>query len=823
MKNKKLIKITATQSFSPIKEIKSGVVITKDNRYIKILEFTPINFLLRSSNEQASIIAAFASSLKAFPVKLQFKVISKKADISMHVNTIRKCMAKEENSNCKVLQTDQIKMITRIGSSQGVSRRFFLIFEYERALGSTEPSFDEILHQLYSAERRITQLLLATGNEIVSDASTDYLAKTIATIFSRKSTNTRPFEQRKAELMLKYKTESLEDIPINDLLCPNEINTKLSPKYLTIDGLYYSFFYIPSSAYPTRCTGGWMSFLINFADGIDVDIFAEKEPTQSVQTKLTYAMRLQKMKLNESDDTSQGHEELISTLGSAYFIKEGLSQGEDFYYMAVLITVTAETKEELDYKTNELKNACISQGLKIKPYTYQMTDALLASLPLCHIAKPLFKKARRNALTTSLAAAYPFISFEITDEHGVMLGINRANNSLVFLDPYDSTKYKNANMVILGQAGSGKTYTLQCLALRMRQMDNQVIIIAPDKGHEFKRACTAIGGQYINIATGSNNNINIMEIRKMDMSTSIILDGEEEGTSILAQKMQQLHTFFTLLIPDISYEERQLLDEALIKTYEKFGISADNSSLNDPKNPGNYKKMPILGDLHEELKAIGPRCERLYNILTRYVTGSAASFNAPTNVNLDNKYIVINLTSLTEELLPIGMFIVLDYIWDKIREDRTKPKAIIMDELWELIGAKSSKEAARFVLRIFKVIRGYAGSAIGATQDLNDFFALENGAYGKGIINNSNIKIVMNLDSEELERVRDTLKLTDSEILQISRFQRGEGLLAVNTNHVLVDFEASSSENDLITTDPRQLRELAERMKKNKGEQYDLR
>ncbi len=391
-----------------------------------------------------------------------------------------------------------------------------------------------------------------------------------------------------------------------------------------------------------------------------------------------------------------------------------------------------------------------------------------------------------------------------------MLGINRANNSLVFLDQFDSTQYNNANMAIMGMSGSGKTYTLMSLALRMRERGNQVFVIAPEKGYEFKRACKAIGGEYILMTAGSEDNINVMEIRRMDSKTNELLDGQSGNASILSSKVQQLHTFFSLLIPDMNYEERQLLDEALINTYGKFGITVDNDSLVDPRT-GEYKEMPILGDLHAELKAQGEPSKRLHNILSRYVTGSASSFNRPTNVNLDNKFIIIDVSTSSPEMLPIAMYISLDYVWDKIREDRTKNKAVFIDELWKLIGAGSSKEAADFVLKIFKVIRGYAGAAIGATQDLNDFFALDGGTYGKGIINNSAIKIMMKLDQEEATRVKDTLKLTDMEIRQISRFKRGEGLLAVNTNHVLVEFVASKAENDLITTDAKQLREIAAR------------
>ena len=247
-----------------------------------------------------------------------------------------------------------------------------------------------------------------------------------------------------------------------------------------------------------------------------------------------------------------------------------------------------------------------------------------------------------------------------------------------------------------------------------------------------------------------------------------------------------------------------------MRTYERFNITTDNNSLPDPERPGHYRKMPILGDLHQELKNSGTTAQRLCTILGRYVSGSAASFNQPTNVNLDNKYVVLDVSKLTKEMLPMGIFIALDYVWDKAREDRTSKKVIFMDEGWKLIGPSASQEAAEFALEVFKVIRGYGGSAVIATQDLNDFLALGDGKFGKAIINNSKTKIVMKVEKTEAETLAEALDLTDMEIEQITRMKRGNGLLVANSNHVFIEVQASKTEHNLITTDRRDLDELAQ-------------
>ena len=435
----------------------------------------------------------------------------------------------------------------------------------------------------------------------------------------------------------------------------------------------------------------------------------------------------------------------------------------------------------------------------------------MSSLPLVSLERRLYERSKRNVLTLGAASCYPFTSYEMCDNNGILLGVNKHNNSLIIVDIFDSRIYKNANMAILGTSGAGKTFTMQLMALRMRRKGIQVFIVAPLKGHEFHRACTNIGGEFIQISPASKNCINVMEIRRADKSVDELLDGPGGvDKSLLAAKIQRLHIFFSLLIPDMNHEERQLLDDALIRTYAKLGITHENSTLDDPDRPGQYRTMPVLGDLYEVLKE-SQDTRRLANIINRLVNGSAKTFNQQTNVSLDNKYIVLDISELTGDLLTVGMFVALDFVWDKAKEDRTVEKAIFIDECWQLIGASSNRLAAEFVLEIFKIIRGYGGSAICATQDLNDFFALEDGKYGKGIINNAKTKILLNLEDEEAQRVQTILHLSEAEVMEITHFERGSGLISTNNNNVTVEIKCSQMEKELITTDRRELQELLNR------------
>uniref|UniRef100_UPI0026F40858 VirB4 family type IV secretion system protein n=1 Tax=Faecalibaculum rodentium TaxID=1702221 RepID=UPI0026F40858 len=556
---------------------------------------------------------------------------------------------------------------------------------------------------------------------------------------------------------------------------------------------------------------GWLSLLVNAGDGIDMDTFLSRQPKDRMIRKLGQQLRINRSKIKEASYTNTDFDDLDSAIRSGYLLKDGLRNNEDFYYLNLLITTTADNVDDLEWKVAEMKKLLLSQDMDIQPCSFCEEQAFLSSLPLVSLERRLFERSKRNVLTLGAASCYPFTSYEMCDNNGILLGVNKHNNSLIIVDIFDFRIYKNTNMAILGTSGAGKTFTMQLMALRMRRKGIQVFIVAPLKGHEFHRACTNIGGEFIQISPASKNCINVMEIRRADKSVDELLDGPGGvDKSLLAAKIQRLHIFFSLLIPDINHEERQLLDDALIRTYAKRGITHENSTLNDPGHPGQYRTMPVLGDLYEVLKE-SQDTRRLANILNRLVNGSAKTFNQQTNVSLDNKYIVLDISELTGDLLTVGMFVALDFVWDKAKEDRTVEKAIFIDECWQLIGASSNRLAAEFVLEIFKIIRGYGGSAICATQDLNDFFALEDGKYGKGIINNAKTKILLNLEDEEAQRVQSILHLSEAEVMEITHFERGSGLISTNNNNVTVEIKCSQMEKELITTDRRELQELLNR------------
>jgi len=816
----------AVAEYLPIQKIEHGIIYTRDHRYIKVIEVIPINFLLRSAREQRNIIYSFISYLKISPIKLQFKVLTKKADINRHLETVNRELEKETDEKCRLLQKDYVKLIRQIGSKEAITRRFFIIFEYEPFDGGRRGNDEaDVISSLQTAARTAKTFFLQCGNEVVAYENDDeFTTDVLYNLLNRGSSSEKPLSVRINEIIGKYmangNAEEIDNIPVTEFFAPESIDFTHG-WYIKADGVYSSYLLVPSHGYKSQVCAGWLSLMVNAGEGIDLDIFFHKQRKERIMQKLGQQLRINRSKIKDTSDTNTDFDDLDSAIRSGYFLKEGLMNNEDFYYMNILITITADSLSELEWRTNEMKKLLLSQDMDTYSCTFCEEQAFLSALPLASLEKGLFERSKRNVLTMGVAACYLFTSYEMCDDNGILLGVNKHNNSLIIVDIFNSKIYKNANISILGTSGAGKTFTLQLMALRMRRKNIQVFIIAPLKGHEFYRACANIGGEFVQISPASKNCINIMEIRRVDRTTSELLDGAAVDKSELAAKIQRLHIFFSLLIPDMNHEEKQLLDDALIKTYALKGITHHNESLEDPENPGHYREMPILGDLHEILKK-SPETKRLANIMNRLVHGSASTFNQQTNVNLSNKYVVLDISELTGDLLTIGMFVALDYVWDKAKEDRTIEKAVFLDELWKLIGSSSNKLAAEFVLEVFKVIRGYGGSAVCATQDLNDFFSLEDGKYGKGIINNSKTKIVLNLEDEEAQRVQSILHLSEPEIMAITHFERGNGLISTNNNNITVEFKASALEKDLITTDRRELQELIsrQRQEKEQGGQY---
>lgn len=822
-RQKKPLPIEDVQSIIPIKEISNGMIYTEDGRYVKIIEVFPVNFVLRSIEEQDNIIYLFASWLRISPVKVQFKIITRKADSTKIVDFIRDASATEKQESVRELIEDHIDFIRNLTGREALSRRFFVILEHE-SNKRRQLTEEDIAEELSDAALRIQNGLRRCGCESLSFQSTDeedyFHAEVLYQFYNRNSSHDEPLSDRVIRVTKDYMAmhgmtagvDPYPDIPVKDYIAPRGVDFS-HPDFFICDGSYTCVYIIDKDGYPTAVTGGWMSNIIEAGEGIDVDIFLRKENRAQTRDKVAQKLKLTRIKASGRSDTDTDAEEIEDAMQAAQYIKQSLANGEDFYRLYTFVTVSADSYDELERRRDMMMDYLYSRDITPRLIKMRLEDAFQVISPLLIFKNELMSFGARNVMTSGAASLFPFTSCEICDENGVVLGINRRYQSLVNVDIFNSKKYKNANIAILGTTGTGKTYLELSLALRLRLQGIQTFIISPDKSHEFKRSCDHIDGSYIRICPGSPHCINIMEIRPIVNPIAEFIDGEDaaESDSWLAQKTSQLIIFFHIICPDITNEEEQLVDDSIIKTYARFGITHENKSIY-VSGTKTIKKMPLIQDLQEALSE-REETRRVANILGRFVTGSLSNFNNYTNVDLDNKFIVFALDDLQGTMKAVGMFIVMDFLWGQIKRNRTERKAVLIDEGWQLLGASGDERAADFVYRIFKIIRGYCGSAVFATQDITDLFAFKDGKYGKAIISNSRIKIVLGLESQEARYVQDILQLTEHEVRSITNFERGEALICANNNKVPVYIRASTLEDELITTDPNQIRTIIQKRK----------
>lgn len=587
---------------------------------------------------------------------------------------------------------------------------------------------------------------------------------------------------------------------ILDILSPTAIDTK-SRDYIVVDGVFHACLYITGYGYSTTVGSCWLAPLVEAGEGVNVSFSFTRQNREKILSKIAQTTMLNRSRMRDVGDTRQDYEELDSAITSGLYLKDVMNrQGEDFYYMHTLIEVVADDPDTLEQRVTAVEKLCVSVDMIARRCDYANEQGFLSALPLVALDADIERKSRRNALTTGVAAAFPFVSYEHSDRNGIFLGLNLYNKSPVFLDPYDDYKYTNGNWWIGGNSGAGKSVTLQCLAGRLREQGKRVVCVIPKKGHEFRPNCEQLGGLYLRLSPSSRDCPNIMAIRRRTLDAYAgIQELAARDDSVLADKISRLIIWYSLQKKDLTEEDKNYLDTSLVECYDRYGITFDNASVVDEN--GAFKEMPIIPDWYNVLLEKA-ETKHLAVVLTRYVTGSAAAMGRRNHISIDNKYIVLDTSGMPDDLILPGIYWAIDVANDIIMNAGGELSALIADELWSLVGAGSNPLAAAYVQEMVKTIRGLGGIAITSTQGMQDLFSLEGGKYGKGILDSSRIKFVMQMEEQEARLIQQILNLSEEEVRQITRFRRGEGLLCIGYNHVPVAFHVTKKEYDAITTSP---------------------
>lgn len=601
-----------------------------------------------------------------------------------------------------------------------------------------------------------------------------------AKIFGKKSLATKtgmttqthiPTDNTTSESTQANSTAEIE-MTLKDIIAPPAIEVDFN--HIQIGERYYRTLF--ASGYPRFVGPNWLSPLINFEHSLSISTFYYPVDSKEVLQKLK--RKISEMEASLYSDAEKGKildPTMKITLQDARKLQESIAEGtEKFFHFAMYITLNAESKEILDKITKNVISTLAAINVVAKPATLQMEQAFLSSMPTG--TDRLY--VTRNMDTTSLATTFPFVSSELTMDHGIMYGINMHNQSLIIFDRFDM---ENANAVVFAKSGAGKSYFVKLEALRSLMLGTDIIIIDPEK--EFERLCQSVNGAYITFSQDQGSKINPFELSG--------LGGEEEDE--LRMKILSLHGFFKVMFGGMDSIASSILDRALILAYRERGITTD------PDTQKN-KEPPLLEDLYKVLKGMPePEARSLASQLEKYVVGSGAGvFNEKSNVSINNPFTVFSLRDLQEELRPMAMYLMLDFIWTKIKKD-PRERLLIVDEAWLMM---QNIDSAKFIYSIAKRARKYHLGLTTITQDVEDFLKSE---WGKAIVSNASINILLKQSTSAIDYIQSVFKLSDGERNFLLSCDKGEGIFFAGANHVAIRVISSIGEHLLITSDPREV------------------
>ena len=555
----------------------------------------------------------------------------------------------------------------------------------------------------------------------------------------------------------------------------------INPQYIEIDGMFFSSLLIIN--YNRIFQELIFKNILEINENILISIYVEKNNQYKIIKEIARNIGNTTVDLEKINNSRIDIDIARSSLEDAKYIRKEMQlNNQQLLYFYTYITTYSKNKEELKNQINKIEEILQNSGLKSKKSYFRQEQTILANLPLNKNNDDIKKAVKKNILTDGIRGTYPFITSTIYDEKGILYGTDINSNSLIIIDKFDREKYKNSNTCIFGSSGSGKSYFTKIQILRNYILNINQYIIDPER--EYEKISKSLNGSLIKIGPASKTYINIFDIREDS------LEENEEG--YLATKLNKLIGFFKLIFKDITEEERTELENKIIKIYKNKNIDFNDNSLFKNNKFKTNTDMPILEDLYKELN------EKMKKKIEPFITGSLKCFNNYTNIELNNKLIIGDIYELGEENIQYGMYIFIELFWDKIKKDRNSRKIIYLDEIWRLIGVTSNKETASFIYKIFKTIRKYGGGATAITQDVSDLFSLEEGAYGKSILNNSELKLFFSLEEENIKTLEKYVDINQKEKIEIKSLRKGECLFFVGKDHILTKINSDKFEQELI-------------------------
>lgn len=566
---------------------------------------------------------------------------------------------------------------------------------------------------------------------------------------------------------------------VKDIIAPAAF--KIESDHVLINKKLASTFFV--YAYPRFLQTNWFSPIINLDTTFDIAMFIHPQSTADILKNLRKIVTQIQSQISMNEEKGMVRDPILET---AYRDVEGLrddlQQGvEHFFQFGLYITIYADTKEDLARVETKIESILEAKLIYLKPAIMQMEAGFNSTLPFGSDKLMI----GNNMNTSPLSTSFPFVSSDLTSNQGILYGINRHNNSLILFDRFSM---ENANMVIFAKSGAGKSYAVKLEILRSLMMETDVIVIDPED--EYKHLCETVGGTFMRISLSSKHHIN-----PFDLPSAV---GDESSSDVLRKAISDVAGLIKVMLGKISPDEDSILDRAIAETYAIKDITPDADFSN--------LESPTMGDLQMVLENM-KGAESLSVRIKKYTEGTFAGFlNHKTNINIETGMVVFNIRDMEEELRPVAMYLVLHYIWTLIRS-KMKKRMMIVDEAWVMM---RHEDAASFLFGIAKRCRKYYLGLTTITQDVTDFMTSK---YGKPIVTNSSIQLLLKQSTAAIKVIVDTFYLTDEEKFLLLESNIGEGIFFAGTKRAAIRIVASYSEDQIITSDPEQLLEIAEAKK----------
>jgi len=850
-----------TQKYLQIESIREGVIILKDGRLRLIAEVTPVNFDLKSEKEKEAAIYQYQSFLNSLKFPVQIVIQSRRVDLSNYIQKITEATGSETNELLKHQAEDYLSFIKVLSDEVNIMNKSFYIIVGHTVKGAFEKKtlIDKVLgrkrltltqfsdeefkeyHQVLKERLRtvtgrlnslqvvsreldtkeVIELLYNTYNpeeasvehlrepsELTSPvirkaekdlAATGELSEKANQTLGQNEAEAAPAGQSQVSLPSAMKRSSLSQIlgrigieekdrqtpdaifrqglaGVLDIIAPAGLN--ITANYLQLGNFYLKTLFVYT--YPRYLQANWLSPIINYDAMIDISMLVYPIETSSLLGQLRRkTTQLQSSAAIESEKGLVRNPELETAIGDIEELRDTLQKGETrLFQFGLYFTLYAPSIEELNKLAKQFEAILGGSLTYSKQALLQMEQGFNSTLPLLDDQLEIV----RNLDTASLSTSFPFTSAELSHHDGVLYGINLHNSSLVLFDRF---RMENANQVVFAKSGAGKSYAVKLEAIRSLMLGTELIVIDPE--NEYKALAEAVGGTYVSLSLSSPQKINPFDL------PAYREENQESGEQILRTTVTSVHGLLALMAGGLSPEEDSLLDRALYETYALKDITPDpESQRNQP---------PVLSDLMTVLRNMSGT-ESLQNRLSKYAEGSFAGLmNSPTNIDMNNKVTVFSIRDMEDELRPVAMYLVLSYIWGRVKSE-LKKRMLVIDEGWWMMRYEDS---AKFLNAMVKRARKYYLAVTVISQDVEDFLSSN---YGRSVVNNSSTQLLLGQSASAVDKVAETFKLTDGEKFFLTEAEVGQGLFFAGTNRAAIQIVSSYTEDQIITTDPKQLLEI---------------